>query len=108
MYVVTVTFVIDPRKLDDFRRAVLVQASRSLCCEKSCRRFDVCQSPEEPNDWFLYEIYDDETSFLAHLETEHFRQFDREVTPCVRCKTVRMWQLEKGPFTAAGKSCVFR
>jgi quinol monooxygenase YgiN len=42
--------------------------------------------------FFLYELYDDEAAFAAHLETPHFKAFDREVAPWVVGKVVHAWR----------------
>jgi autoinducer 2-degrading protein len=74
-FVVTVTFDVRSGKRDDFRRAILANASESLSLEPGCRTFDVCESAGS-NEFFLYEIYDDEAAFKRHLTMDHFREFD--------------------------------
>jgi (4S)-4-hydroxy-5-phosphonooxypentane-2,3-dione isomerase len=74
-YVVTVEFDIDPGQLDAFMRLMVENAEASRREEKGCRRFDVCRPHDVDNRVFLYEIYDDETAFRAHLLTGHFKAF---------------------------------
>jgi quinol monooxygenase YgiN len=40
-----------------------------------CRQFDVCESADG-SQIFLYEIYDSEAAFKAHLATDHFVRFN--------------------------------
>jgi (4S)-4-hydroxy-5-phosphonooxypentane-2,3-dione isomerase len=74
-YVVTVEFDIDPAQLAAFMPLMSENAKASLRDEKGCRHFDVCRPRDVPNRVFLYEIYDDEAAFQAHLQTDHFKAF---------------------------------
>jgi (4S)-4-hydroxy-5-phosphonooxypentane-2,3-dione isomerase len=74
-YVVTVEFDIDPAQLAAFMPWMSESAKASLRDEKGCRHFDVCRPRDVPNRVFLYEIYDDEAAFQAHLQTDHFKAF---------------------------------
>jgi (4S)-4-hydroxy-5-phosphonooxypentane-2,3-dione isomerase len=93
MYVVTVTFEVDPERSEDFREAVLAQARNSLDKEARCRRFDVCIDTERLDRVFLYEIYDDAKAFQDHLASDHFKSFDATVKPWLRNKQVECWSL---------------
>lgn len=95
MYLVAVTFRIRPERADDFLARVQQQATDSLT-ESGCQRFDVWQSPTGPATVFLYEIYDDRAAFDVHLDSEHFRAFDAEVSPWITDKTVETALLAAG------------
>jgi quinol monooxygenase YgiN len=43
--------------------------------EPGCRQFDVSVPEDGTPRVFLYEVYDDEAAFKAHLETAHFKRF---------------------------------
>jgi len=88
MYVITVTFEILPNAVDGFLEKMRENAQRSLDDEPGCRQFDVCQSLDNPDTIFLYELYDSGGAFHAHLESPHFKAFDREVASVVVTKTV--------------------
>ncbi len=45
--------------------------------EPGCRKFFVSRSDDDPDRFFLYEEYDDEAAFAAHLETPHFERLIR-------------------------------
>jgi autoinducer 2-degrading protein len=91
-YVVTVVFRATPEHRDDFREAMIENATASRTREPGCRRFDVCEKADR-SEIFLYEVYDDESAFRAHLATEHFRAFDAKVKPWVEHKHVLAYQL---------------
>lgn len=38
----------------------------------------VHRNPEDPTDFFLYELYREEADYLAHHDSEHFRQVASE------------------------------
>ncbi len=93
MFVVTVTFVAKSGDAEAFRARLRRQAADSLGGEPGCHRFDVCADPAAPGRIFLYELYSDEAAFKAHLETPHFKDFDRDVAPWIEEKTVATWTL---------------
>ena len=86
-YVITVVFRARAEHRDDFRAAMIENATASRTSEPGCRQFDVCETPDG-SEIFLYEVYDDEPAFKAHLATDHFRRFDARVKPWVEDKRV--------------------
>ena len=93
MYVVTVTFHLQPDHADAFAARVTRQAEDSVALEPDCHRFDVCRDPGEPAVYFLYELYRDADAFQAHLATPHFRAFDNEVRDWLASKQVHCFDL---------------
>ncbi len=93
MFVVTVTFDAQAGQADSLASLLLEQAQNSLQNEVDCLRFDVARNTENPQQFFLYEIYRDAAAFAAHLETEHFISFNRQAGPLVAGKQVQTWQL---------------
>ncbi|KAA3621733.1 MAG: antibiotic biosynthesis monooxygenase [Proteobacteria bacterium] len=90
MYAVTVLFDIRPEYESNFEARVVRQAAESLDLEPGCRVFDVCRDEDQRNRFFLYEIYDDDDAFRAHLESNHFQAFDDDI---------RAWVLKKKVWT---------
>ena len=74
-YVITVEFDIDPTQCAAFMKLMTENAAASLRDEAGCRHFDVCRPREVANRVFLYEVYDDEAAFQAHLQSAHFKSF---------------------------------
>jgi autoinducer 2-degrading protein len=74
-YVITVEFDVVPAQFDAFLRLMIENAEASLRDEPGCKRFDICRPHDRENRVFLYEIYDDEAAFQAHLLTSHFESF---------------------------------
>ena len=92
MLAVIVEFRLRAAHIEPFVRAVVDNARASRETEPGCRQFDVCRSRDDPGAVFLYELYDDEAAFRAHLETPHFQAFDRRVADWILDKKVQSWQ----------------
>ncbi len=89
MFAVCVTIEVAPGRMDDFLPIMEIQARTSLSQELGCHRFDICQSGDEV---FLYELYDDEAAFHAHLATAHFKQFDTAAAGMITGKSAKTYQ----------------
>jgi quinol monooxygenase YgiN len=46
--------------------------------EPGNRHYQAQRSVEDPRHFLLYEIYDDEAAYQAHMETEHFARLVKE------------------------------
>jgi len=86
-FVIAAYFVAKPEHRAEFRKEMIANATASRTREPGCRQFDVCESPDAA-EIFLYEIYDDEAAFKAHLATEHYAQFKARTTPWLADKRV--------------------
>ena len=75
MYMIIAPVQIKPGSRDAFVEAIIGDAIGSVRDEPGCRRFDVIQDADDENRVWLYEAYDDEAAFKAHLETPHFIKF---------------------------------
>jgi autoinducer 2-degrading protein len=74
-YVITVEFDVVAAQFETFLRLMADNAEASRRDEPGCKRFDVCRPRDSESRVFLYEIYDDEAAFQAHLQTGHFKSF---------------------------------
>jgi quinol monooxygenase YgiN len=90
--IILVRFQIKPEKAAAFRERVTRQAADSLTLEPACRRFDVAVDPTDETRILLYEIYDDDAAFAAHLKSEHFLAFDADVRTWSIDKVVERWR----------------
>ena len=86
-FVVTVAFQVHPQHRAAFREAIRENAAASVAREPGCSVFDVCEKADG-SEMFLYEVYDDEGAFKAHLATDHFKRFDSLAAPWVADKRV--------------------
>lgn len=90
MIAVTVTFKLKPGTHDQFLPLMLENARTSLANEASCLQFDVCLG-DDPGDIFLYEVYSDAAAFQLHLESPHFKAFDKAISDMVASKQVHVF-----------------
>ncbi|MGP6088971.1 putative quinol monooxygenase [Antarctobacter jejuensis] len=91
MFAVVVTFEIKPEGAGAFLDLVTQNAHASVRDEPGCHQFDVCADPARPGEVFLYELYDDQAAFEAHMTTTHFISFDADSAPFVLSKSVRTY-----------------
>ena len=74
MYVVLNIIRVQKPHLDDFLAALRVHAHHSNA-EPGCIRYDVLQDIDDPQVISLYEVFEDEASFRAHLEYPHYERW---------------------------------
>lgn len=92
MYVVVAEFVIDPGQLEAFMPLIRKNAQSSIRDEPGCHQFDVCVSTNAATKILLYEVYDDDAAFEAHLASQHFKEFAPAVEPMIIERSVRMFR----------------
>lgn len=92
-FVILVDFRLQPGAKGAFRRLIDENARASCRDEPGCRRFDVLESPKQPDQILLYEIYDDRAAFDAHIRTAHFARFNEASAPLVATKVVTEFDL---------------
>ena len=93
-FVIVVEFRLKPGTFARFRDLVVENARASVRDEPGCRIFDVAAPLGEGDRIVLYEVYDDDDAFAAHLETPHFAAFDAASRPLVAAKSVSEFRLE--------------
>lgn len=96
MLVVSVTFRIEPGRMEAFLPIMQANARASRETEPGCQRFDICLSQDAPDTVYLYEVYDDAEAFEAHKRTDHYARFGAEGGPMIADKAVQLWTLANG------------
>ena len=99
--VIAVELTIEPEHMEAFMREMQRNAAASVNDEPGCRQFDVCLDEDLPHRVFLYEIYDDDAAFAAHLQTSHYAVFNKRTTPWVQNKLVHRYRLVQHADTPA-------
>jgi autoinducer 2-degrading protein len=92
MLAIVVEFRIKPAFVEAFERAIVANATTSRETEPGCRQFDVCRDPDDPQLFFLYELYDDAAAFEAHLHAPHFREMETRSAAWVQTKQVHRYR----------------
>lgn len=80
---------VKPDAFERFLEFIAENARRSVADEPGCRQFDILSSPEQPNVAVLYEVYDDEAAFQAHMKTPHVAAFFGAARPLILKQTNR-------------------
>ena len=92
MYVITVLFTVHSAHRAAFLKAITSNAKTSLTDEAGCRQFDVCTSNSQPDDVFLYEVYDSKAAFDVHVASSHFLAFNTFTSAWVVTKVVKAFE----------------
>jgi len=74
MYCIIVKTQLKPGTRKAFLSAMLINAEASVRDETGCIAFDVLESRDEPDTFYLYELYVSANALAAHKETLHFRE----------------------------------
>lgn len=56
-------------------REILEAVAPLSRAEPACLFYQAHRSPEDPQVFFLYEQYDDEAGYQAHMATDHFERY---------------------------------
>lgn len=77
--------------------ALKQMAPRVAASEPGCKFYQACRSPENPDQFLLYEQYVDEAALLHHRETLHFQQIiEGTVVPLLEKREREMYTLVAG------------
>ena len=87
-FVVIAEFDVKPDGLERFLELARDDASQSVAKEPGCHQFDVTMD-QAASRVVLYEVYDDEAAFDAHLQTPHLATFRDAIEPLVTGRKVR-------------------
>lgn len=90
MKAIIVDFEAHPGKGAELRGALVTQARNSKQNEAGCRHFDVCADPDNPDRFFLYELYDDDAAVEAHRATGYYAAFRETIDPLVKTRALRL------------------
>jgi quinol monooxygenase YgiN len=73
-YVQLVDYEIAPAELEKFI-AALKENGAATIKEAGCLQFDFSQSANNPNQIFIYEVYENEAAVQAHRDSDHFKKY---------------------------------
>lgn len=101
-FVLIVDFQVKPEAIDTFNRLIDVNARASVAEEPGCRQFDVLRALDDPCRIVLYEVYDSEDAFKAHMGMAHTQTFLAAAKPLVERQTVSRLTRTVAPPVKAG------
>ena len=71
-----VTIDVKPEFREQFIEESRLDAEGSLANEPGCMRFDILQDNQDPNRFYLYEVYQGDAAEKAHVDTPHFKRWE--------------------------------
>lgn len=86
-----VSFKIKEGKVEDFIKASLENKSNSTK-EKGNLRFDLLQDLKDEHSFVLYELYDNEESMEAHMQTNHFKKWFESTREFIEEQSMKYWK----------------
>jgi autoinducer 2-degrading protein len=87
--VIVAEFEIKSGSLQRFLELARMDAAESVAKEPGCHQFDVTVDGEGDDRVVLYEVYDDQEAFDAHLETPHLKAFKEGIDDLVTGRRVQ-------------------
>lgn len=88
MFVVAVFYEAKAGYADQLRSALVAQAAQARANERGCQHYDVSQDPVDAASFLVYEVFDSDAAFKAHVEMQHHVSFAAEIEPWVSSKRV--------------------
>lgn len=73
MYCIIVKNQVKEGCREKYLEAMLPNAKASLENEEGCIVFDVLEAREEPNTFYLYEVYESTDALDVHKQTDHYK-----------------------------------
>jgi len=87
-FVNAVFLEINPADMPKYMEAIKENGAASVK-EPGCRMFNIHVSAKEPNQVFLYEVYDNAAALDAHRQTAHFKKYAATTKDMVVKRDVR-------------------
>jgi len=92
MYAISVMFDIDPEHAADFKAAALTHARNSTTQEPGCLVFEVFQSTERTNRFYLHECYVDKAAVTdVHQKAPYMQEFRQKTGGWIKSKQIEHW-----------------
>jgi quinol monooxygenase YgiN len=82
---------IAPAELDKYLAAVKENGAATIK-EPGCREYHIMVSATNPNNVFLFEVYDNDAAAQAHRATEHFKKYAATTANMVTARNVRPFE----------------
>lgn len=88
LFVNAVYLEINPADMPKYMEAIKENGAASVK-EPGCRTFNIHVSSKDPNQVFLYEVYDNAAALDAHRQTAHFKKYAATTKDMVVKRDVR-------------------
>jgi quinol monooxygenase YgiN len=85
-FVLVVELEIDPAQIEPFKTAIKENGETAVRAEPGCLSFNAVFEKDNPTRVRLFEIYQNEDAFKAHLETPHFKKYAETTKDMVKSR----------------------
>jgi autoinducer 2-degrading protein len=92
-FVVLVEMDTAPGDFAAFKELILANARASVRDEPGCRQFDVSVPKDAAQRVVLYEVYNDEAAFQAHMQTPHYKAFAAAAGPLITARRLVLCEM---------------
>jgi quinol monooxygenase YgiN len=79
---------IDPAQLDNYKAALKEEIATSVGAEPGVLKLYAVSVKDHPNQIRLFEMYKNQASYQAHLQTSHFKRYKAKTQKMVRTLTL--------------------
>ena len=83
MFVLIVSVKVKSDMRDVFLKEIEDNSIATVRDEPGCLRFDVVQNQDDPDRYYLYEVYVDEDAYAAHTRTPHLARWRQAAAECL-------------------------
>lgn len=73
-----------------FRDIVAIEMEKAVQVEEGVISLFAARDQSQLNQWYFFEIYQDEKAYLSHIETEHFKTYIRDAAQFVGDKQLNV------------------
>tara|TARA_Y100001934_G_scaffold281047_1_gene389509 strand:+ start:10446 stop:10736 length:291 start_codon:yes stop_codon:yes gene_type:complete len=84
---------VHPEHRDSFEAELKDHAAKTLSGEAGCLQFDAHCSPEDPNLFFIYEVYADHDAITAHRANPQLARYREATADMVIERRVKEWSV---------------
>ena len=89
MLVLMVNIKVKPGRAGDFIAAIREDGEGTTAKEEGNLQFSAVQDSDDPDRFFLFEVYRDEAALEAHRQTAHFLKYREATAGLLAEETVR-------------------
>lgn len=75
--------IVNEEDAKQFRDVVAIEMEKAVQVEDGVISLFAARDQSQLNQWYFFEIYQDESAYLAHIETEHFKTYIRDAAEFV-------------------------
>ena len=88
-FAILVTITLKPGMAAEFKPHILANAEAAVRNEADCHQFNVLQSENDPDTFFLYEVYTDSAALAVHRETPHYKKCRADIGDMVAKRNIQ-------------------